>query len=390
MEFLSRFKYSITYVKGKTNIVADALSRYYKSDAPGEVHNHHKYVAVDAKLDPDGDNLSFQRVQEIRTSEALRTMQTAKALDEQDVLRKWTEERQIEAAELDRNDEEPEDEATDQGPSWADAPHKQPDLKEQVERVIDLIKECKRGYPLDTTFSKVIDAPMEHKHFTLKDELLWTTNRNRQEVLCVPRTKVDRRQLIEIVINEAHLAIGHLGPQKTDEYIRRWYWWPTVGHDVHKFCNSCGTCQMAKSSTQPPLGLLHHLPIPDRPWGSIGMDFVRPFPLSMGFDYLWVIICRLTGMVYLVPINTTTTASQLAWLYIKEIVRLHGLADSIVSDRDPKFTSKFWKEVHRILGTKLLMSTAFHPQTDGVTERANRTVTQILRSVVRADQKDWA
>ena len=95
------------------------------------------------------------------------------------------------------------------------------------------------------------------------------------------------------------------------------------------------------------------------------MDFVGPFPRVDGYDYLWVVICRMTSMVHLVPVQTTITATQLAWLYVKEIVRLHGVADSIVSNRDSKFIAKFWQEVHRLLGTRLLMSTAFHPQTDG-------------------------
>ena len=120
------------------------------------------------------------------------------------------------------------------------------------------------------------------------------------------------------------------------------------------------------------------------------MDFVGPFPESGGYDYLWVVLCRLTSMVHLVPIKTTTMASELAWLYIREIVRLHGLAESIVSDRDSKFTSKFWRETHKLLGTKLLMSTSFHPQTDGASERAIRSVAQILRATVRPDQQDWS
>lgn len=162
-----------------------------------------------------------------------------------------------------------------------------------------------------------------------------------------------------------------------------------MGQEVDKYCETCGTCQVNKTSTQRPLGLLHPLPIPTRPWGSVGMDFIGPFPKSEGYDYLWVVICRLTSMVHLIPVKTTTTASELASLYFKEIVRLHGLPDSIVSDRDSKFTSKFWSELHRLVGTRLLMSTAFHPQTDGVTERANRSIGQVLRTMVEPDQTDW-
>src|SRR5882762_3610459 len=119
------------------------------------------------------------------------------------------------------------------------------------------------------------------------------------------------------------------------------------------------------------------------------MDFIGPFPKLKGYDYLWVVICRLTSMVHLTPMKTTIKASELASLYVKEIVCLHGLPDTIVSDRDSKFTSKFWSEVHRILGTKLLMSTTFHPQTDGASERVNRSVGQILQTVIRPDQSDW-
>jgi len=112
------------------------------------------------------------------------------------------------------------------------------------------------------------------------------------------------------------------------------------------------------------------------------MDFVGPFPESGDCDYLWVVICRLTSMVHLVPIHMTTTTSELAQLYIRKIVHLHRLARTIVSDRDSKFISKFWHETHRLLGMKLLMSTSFHPQTDGASEQAIRSVAQILWAMV--------
>ena len=111
--------------------------------------------------------------------------------------------------------------------------------------------------------------------------------------------------------------------------------------EVDKYCSSCTICQANKSNTQRPVSLLHPLPIPNRPWGSIGMDFISPFPKSQGYDYLWVIICRLTSMVHLVPVNTTIKALELSALYVREVVHLHGLPDTIVSDRDSKFTSKF-------------------------------------------------
>jgi hypothetical protein len=126
-----------------------------------------------------------------------------------------------------------------------------------------------------------------------------------------------------------------------------------------------------------------------RPWESIGMDFIGPFMEVDGFNYLWVVVCRMLSMVHLIPINMKTMATQLSSIYLREEVRLHGLLSSIMSDQDPKFMSKWWCELHRIMGTKLLMSTLFHPQTDGLMERTNRSIGQILRATIKLDQLDW-
>ena len=96
------------------------------------------------------------------------------------------------------------------------------------------------------------------------------------------------------------------------------------------------------------------------------------------------------SQVHLVPTTMTVTARGIMWLILKEVVRLHGIPESIVSDRDTKFTSMFWKELHRLMGSKLIMSTVFHPQMDGATEQADRSIAQILQTVVSNDQKDWS
>ena len=119
------------------------------------------------------------------------------------------------------------------------------------------------------------------------------------------------------------------------------------------------------------------------------MDFVGPFPQSKGFDFMLIVICRFTSMVHLIPTYTTATAKDVAWLYLKEVVRLHGIPDTIVSDRDPRFVSRFWRELHKLVGTKLLMSTAYHPQTDGMAERAVQNASQVLRTMISHDQTDW-
>ena len=151
-----------------------------------------------------------------------------------------------------------------------------------------------------------------------------------------------------------------------------------MGTDIELFCSSCPSCQVTKDSNQKPSGLLHSLPIPDRPGQSIGMDFMGPLPISEGYNYLLVVINCFTSQVHLIPTTTRVTAREVAWLFFIEIMRLHGVPKSIVSDRDTKFTSIFWKELHWLMGTKLLMSTVFHPQTDGATEWANRLIGQVL------------
>jgi hypothetical protein len=418
MEFLARFDYDIKYVKGKTNLVADALSRYFENDHWDESHDASLYVNADGRLDPEGEDLPWDRFEEYRAMRATdeeprissrpqRQRRAPRRADEpvsfapKRPIIEAVEARQQEAAELVAHKEgirettaaehttpavEQSSQVDQTDPTISESLGQLPNLRPHVEGDLSILANIKDAYAKDPLCAKVLENVGHHKNFEVSDGLLYTRNRADESVLCIPSVIQGKRRLTEIIIAQAHEVLGHFGPQKTADYIRRHYWWPRIGQDVEQYCKTCPVCQMTKSSTQRVPGLLHSLPIPTRPWGSIGMDFVGPFPESNGHDYLWVVICRLTSMVHLVPIKTTTTASELAWLYIREIVRLHGLAETIISDRDSKFTSKFWRETHKLLGTKLLMSTSFHPQTDGVSERAIRSIAQILRAMVRPDQ----
>ena len=109
----------------------------------------------------------------------------------------------------------------------------------------------------------------------------------------------------------------------------------------------------------------------------------------MGYDYLLVVICILTSLVHLIPKNTTAKATETAWLFLKDIVRLHGLPGTIVPDMDSKFVLRFWRELHRLRGVKLRTSTPYHSQTDSTEERAIGGITQVLRGVIAHDQSDW-
>ena len=402
MEFLARFDINITYVKGETNLVADALSRYYENDVWDESHDISQYVNADARLDPTGEDLPWDRFEEsrvMREEPGLRRPQRTRCAPRRadEIITfapkrpviEGVEARQQDAAELAAHKESPpvQQKAEEHlNPTISESLGQTIDLHPRVEGDRSVLDAIRIGYDSDPVCAKVLSNIEHHANFTTTDGLLYTKNRAGERVLCIPTGLHQKRRLNEIIIAQAHEVLGHFGPQKTAEYVRRYYWWPRVGQDVEQYCKTCPICQTTKTSNQKVPGLLHSLPVPTRPWGSIAMDFVGPFPESNGSDYLWVVLCRLTSMVHLVPICTTTTASDLAWMYVREIVRLHGLATTIVSDRDSKFTSKFWKETHKLLGTKLLMSTSFHPQTDGASERMIRSVAQILRAIVRPDQ----
>jgi Integrase zinc binding domain len=151
--------------------------------------------------------------------------------------------------------------------------------------------------------------------------------------LCIPKGKtLGGKSLRGLILEQAHKVIGHFGEQRTSDYVRRWYWWPRINGDTEKFCKSCVICQRSKTSNLKLAGKLHPLPIPKCPWESIGMDFVGPFPSAKGYNYLWVVICRLTSCLHLVPVTTSTTVVELAHLFLKEIVCLHGLPKLIISD----------------------------------------------------------
>ena len=184
---------------------------------------------------------------------------------------------------------------------------------------------------------------------------------------------------------------GHLGRDKTIAAIATTCWWPTLAADVSEWCQSCVECQKNKASNRAPAGYLRPLPIPTAPWESMSMDLMTDLSVTPeGHDAIVVFCDRLSKMVHFVPCCKSNVAPELAHLFIIHVFRPHGLPANIVSDRNPRFTSHFWKTVFTSLGTNLIMSTAFHPQTDGQSERAFRTLQQMLRAFVSPRQDDWA
>ncbi|GJP72182.1 hypothetical protein CLOP_g2934 [Closterium sp. NIES-67] len=198
--------------------------------------------------------------------------------------------------------------------------------------------------------------------------------------------------LRQLLLEEYHdvLYAGHFGSNKTLTGIAKHYYWPHLADDVQKFVTSCDTCQRMKSSKQKKAGLLQPLPVPEQPWQVVSLDFITGLPpTTSGHDAILVVIDKFSKMGHFIPTHTTARTEETAQLFVRYIISQHGIPTTLISDRDPKFTSKFWKELMSLLGTKLAMSSAYHPQTDGQTERLNQIVEQLLRAACKDEISKW-
>lgn len=182
---------------------------------------------------------------------------------------------------------------------------------------------------------------------------------------------------------------GHSGVQATYLRVKRVFWWRGLKTDVTQFVQQCATCQRAKSERTHPAGLLQPLPIPNGAWEDIAMDFVEGLPKSDGFDTILVVVDRFTKYGHFIALKHPFSAAGVAQVFLDQVVKLHGLPKTIVSDRDKIFTSSFWKCLFQLLDVKLLMSTAYHPQTDGQSERLNQCVEMYLRCAVHSQPSKW-
>jgi hypothetical protein len=220
-------------------------------------------------------------------------------------------------------------------------------------------------------------------HFT-NDDLLRTGD---------ARTVVPNdAELKRDILDEAHKTKYTIHPGSTKMYqdLKKKFWWRGMKRDIAEYVAQCHVCQQVKAEHQRPAGLLQPLSVPEWKWDQIAMDFVVGLPKApTGQDSIWVIVDRLTKSAHFIPFHITDSVSKLTELYVKEIVRLHGIPTSIVSDRDSRFTSRFWTCLHKAMGTKLNISTAYHPQTDGQTERTIQTLEDMLRLSVLDFKGKW-
>jgi len=166
---------------------------------------------------------------------------------------------------------------------------------------------------------------------------------------------------------------GHFGREKTLELMKRDYYWPNMEDWVRNYIRSCEACQRNKTIRHKKYGKLVPLPVPYQPWEQISMDFITDLPNTKRYNQCWVVVDRFTKMADFIPLKNRK-AKKLAGIFVRKIWRLHGLPKRIVSDRDKVFMSSFWQEVMQLLEVALDRSPAYHPQTDGQTERVNQVL----------------
>jgi hypothetical protein len=194
------------------------------------------------------------------------------------------------------------------------------------------------------------------------------------------------------LIQELMAAIhdeGHEGVQRTLHRLRRDFHFPNMKKLVQDFVRACAVCQRYKSEHLHPAGLLLPLPMPQGVWTDIALDFVEALPKVRGKSVILTVVDRFSKYAHFIPLAHPYSAESVAQAFFSEVVWLHGMPQSMVSDRDPVFTSTFWRELMRLMGTKLHMSSAFHPQSDGQSEAANRVIIMYLRCIMGDRPRQW-
>jgi len=242
------------------------------------------------------------------------------------------------------------------------------EVSEVVIDRVDILDRIRKSKARDDEVVKAVEEMKQAGVKVLRDEE-WREH----EGLMLKEGKVyipkDEKLRAEVIRLHHDTPVGeHRGQWKTMELVTRNFWWPGVSREVKRYVKGCDACQRNKNCTQAPAGKLMPNSIPEKPWSHISADFITKLPLAQGYDSILVVVDRLTKMAHFIPTTEKTTAEGLARLFRDNIWKLHGLPESIISDRGPQFAAGVMRELNAMLGIDSKLSTAFHPQTDRQTE----------------------
>lgn len=233
------------------------------------------------------------------------------------------------------------------------------------------------------------DTFLEARGMSKVRGLLYRKNSEGEHLLVVPENK----ELRTWMLSWAHDALeaGHRGGPRMHEWLKARVWWPKMGEDAQRYANGCESCQRSKPDQKGRQGLPLSIETPKRAMECITMDFIGPLRRSAlnGCTHVMVVVDKLTRYVMYIPLGDNASAQEVFNKLDQRWISLFGIPRAIISDRDSRFTSHFWENLWTGFGTELKRSTAFHPQTDGTTERANRTLIEMLRNFVDSQGDDW-
>ena len=254
---------------------------------------------------------------------------------------------------------------------------------------VDIVEKIKKARSKDEDVVRVVEEmkkagvkELRGNKWKIEDNLVL-----KEEKIYVPK---DEELRVEIIwLHHDVPAAGHGGRWKTVELVTRNYWWLGVTRDVGKYVEGCDLCQRMKNRTEELAGKLKLSEVPKKSWSHLTVDFITKLPVVAGKDAVLVVCDRLSKMTHFVATTEGTSAEGLARLFQDNVWKLHGLPESVVLDRGPQFVAELTKELNKMLGIQTKLSTAFHSQTDGQTERMNQELEQYLRFFIEHRQKDW-
>jgi transposase InsO family protein len=244
-------------------------------------------------------------------------------------------------------------------------------------KLLQILLAKEREVGLESTLDEEWKVPFQEGRFSLETGLLY--HREKHTSVLVLCSSEDITQILKVCHDE--FMSGHLSEERTKERVRVTAWWPQWRKDVDDYIESCERCQKANRTTGKRFGYMQRITEPTYPWEVINMDFVTGLPPAGNdnVNSVLVVVDRFSRRARFLPCHKEINAMDTALLFWEKIISDSGLPKIIISDRDPKFTSEFWKGLSKLMATNLSMSTAYHPQTDGLAEKMIQTLEDLIR-----------